>query len=160
MGIGPEKNREVLPAPVLFCPRTPDLLCHPERLFLVPRQGHESHFLPTPDGGPQGLLMTGWAVMDQGIGHPQDGLRTPVIVFQSHHLRIGKEVSKLQDVADLGTSPSIDTLVVIPHHTDIMGRPDQLHEQIHLQSVGVLELIHRHVSVAVPPVITGLLEFP
>ena len=69
-------------------------------------------------------------------------------------------MSKLQDIAHLCPSPPIDTLIIVSDHADIVGWPDQLHQQVHLQTVGILKLIHGDVAVALPPVFTGLPLLP
>ncbi len=48
---------------------------------------------------------------------------------------------KLKDIGDLCSAPSVDTLIVIPDHTDVPMPAAQIAHQFQLQTVCILKLI-------------------
>ena len=63
---------------------------------------------------PQGLLGPAFVIVDDGIGRMEDSLRRAVVLFQFDRRRIGIVPREVDDVADIGTAPGVNTLVASP----------------------------------------------
>lgn len=68
---------------------------------------------------PQGLLGPAFVIVDDGIGRMEDSLRRAVVLFQFDRRRIGIVPREVDDVADIGTAPGVNTLVGIADDADI-----------------------------------------
>lgn len=68
---------------------------------------------------PQGLLGPAFVIVDDGIGRMEDSLRRAVVLFQLNRRRIGVVPREVDDVADIGTAPGVNTLVGIANDADI-----------------------------------------
>ena len=55
-----------------------------------------------------------------------DCIRATVVDFQPNDLRIWEKLFKLQDIGNLGTTPAVNTLVIVTHHTDVIGLANEL----------------------------------
>ena len=78
----------------------------------------------------------------------QDGVGGAVIFLQPDDLGIWEKLFELKDVGDLRAAPAVDRLVVISDDADMeMRRADELLEELHLEGIGVLELVHRDAGI-------------
>src|SRR5262249_20169866 len=105
------------------------------------------------DLAPKRLAETTLVLGDQARSSPKDMRHTTVVLLETTDPGAGKSLLKAQDVADLGTAPAVDRLVVITNTTDI---PPPLAEQSQpeiLGNIGVLILIDQHIFE--PPLIIG-----
>ena len=53
-------------------------------------------------------------------------------------------VSEIQDIINISTTETIDTLRIITHRTDTLLFLTKLHHDIHLNLIGILILIHKN----------------
>ena len=111
-------------------------IVHMEQLdqlaFLVLRP--EAFGLPVP------------VVLDHGIGRIQDILRGAVVLLQTDHLGIRKDLLELQNVFDICAAEFVDRLVVIAHNTDVVILGCQETHKHKLRGVGILILIHGDIA--------------
>ena len=80
-------------------------------------------------------------VFYQLVGEPNDFCRTPIIVLQANNFRSGKVLLEIEDVFHLGTAPTVDGLIVIPHDADVVMRLDQRRDDLELHLVRILILV-------------------
>ena len=79
------------------------------------------------------------------MGSGEDMRGRAVILFQPHHLGLGPVVGEAQDVGHLGATPTVDALVVVTHHAQVLVPLGQgMHDAI-LQTVGVLVFVDQQV---------------
>ena len=71
-------------------------------------------------------------------------------------MEIGKIEHDLLQVLDLGTTPLINALVIISHHTNIILWALEQLQQLILHAIGILELVHKDISKAVLQLATDL----
>ena len=97
--------------------------------------------------GDQRFVVSHRVVADQSIGHRQDFGGTAIVVFQVDDLGIGPIVLEVQDVSHIGTTPSINRLIVITDHTEIAVPQRQMFGDAVLAAVGVLVFVNQHMIV-------------
>ena len=68
---------------------------------------------------PKCLSRPAFVVVDDGVGGVQDGLGRAVILFELDRRCVGIVPGKVDDVADVGTAPGVDTLVGIADDADV-----------------------------------------
>ena len=95
---------------------------------------------------PKALLLTVPVIFDHGVRRIQNILRRPVVLLQADHLRIRKDLLKLQNVFDVRTAKLIDRLVVITHNTDIVILRRQQAYKHKLRSIRILIFIHGNIT--------------
>ena len=79
------------------------------------------------------------------IGRLKDVLGGTVILLKGDDFRPRKVLLKIKNVSDLCSSPTIDGLIIVPDHADILMLLHQTSDQMILNEVGVLEFVHHHV---------------
>jgi hypothetical protein len=95
---------------------------------------------------PEALGHPAWILGDDRVGRGEDVPVAPVVLLQLHHPGAPVEVGEAEDVAHLGPAPAVDGLVVVADHDQIgLRRWGDLLQQLVLDGVGVLELVHQHV---------------
>ncbi len=95
--------------------------------------------------GPQLLFLALAIVDDHGVRGLQDGLGRAVVLLQLEDARGGKVALELQDVADVGPAPSVDRLILVADHADVVLAGGQRAQQQVLHPVGVLIFVHQQV---------------
>ena len=95
---------------------------------------------------PKALGLPVPVVLDHGICRIQDILRGPVVLLQSDHLRIRKDLFKLQNVFYIRTAEFINRLVVIAHNTDVVVLCRQETHKHKLRGVCILIFIHGDIT--------------
>ena len=84
---------------------------------------------------------------NQRVGHLKNGTSTAIVVFQPDHFGVRPIFRKAQDVADIGTPPRINRLVIVTDDTQITVVLDKGFGDSVLASVGVLVFIDKDVIV-------------
>ena len=79
---------------------------------------------------------------DGGVGHRQNFRRAPVIGLDLVHIRSGIALRKIQDVRKIRAPPSVDALRVVAHHRQVVMPARQQIDEIALEPVRVLVLVH------------------
>ena len=126
-------------------PLLPDPVHHPFGLQAPLVQELEGQVFPFPQARPEGLAQTLTVVGDDRARRVQDPLGGAVVLLQLDLGGLGEVPLEVQDVADIGPSPSVDRLVFVPHDAEIVVLPGQmLHQQI-LGAVGVLVFVHQQI---------------
>ncbi len=87
-------------------------------------------------------------MLNEAIGGIQNRLGGPVIFGQNHPFRLLKVGGKIQKIAQRRPPELVDTLVVITDDGDILVALGQQAEQLKLNIIGVLKLVHQDVFVA------------
>ena len=150
--VGAEQDREILPRPPRGERGPLDLADHELRLGGVARQGDQADLVLARQPAPERLAAPPQVVPDDAVGGVQDGRGAAVILLEADDLRVLEEALEREQVLDLGPAPPVDALVVVAHHADVAGGPHEVAQQVHLQAVGVLELVHQDVVELVAPV--------
>ena len=70
--------------------------------------------------GPEGFRFSCRIVCNHTICRIQDILRGTVILLELNDLAIFIFLFELQDIADIGSPPAINGLVIITHYTNIL----------------------------------------
>ena len=94
---------------------------------------------------PEGLLFSKPVSLNNTIGRLKDVLGGTVILLKGDDFRPRKVLLKIKNVSDLCSSPTIDGLIIVPDHADILMLLHQTSDQMILNEVGVLEFVHHHV---------------
>ena len=109
--------------------------------------------------GEQILLDAVTVVADQGVRPLEDMRLAAVILIEDDRLTAFEIALKVHDDIHIGAPPCIDGLVRIAHHAQLrLRRAEQLDDVI-LQLVDILELIHMDVIKAALPLLADPL-FP
>ncbi|CAB4989526.1 unannotated protein [freshwater metagenome] len=83
-------------------------------------------------------------VGDDRIGRIQNGLGAAVVLCQNHRCHFGKRGFKLQNVAEVGATKSVHTLVGVTHNTHIVvKRAKHQHDGV-LRHVRVLVFVDQN----------------
>ena len=82
---------------------------------------------------------------DNGVGQFEDGSGGAVVLLQPVHLGPLPDILELQDVADIGTAPAVDALVVVADNGDVLVFVAEQFQPFMLNRVGVLIFIDEHV---------------
>ncbi len=82
---------------------------------------------------------------NEAVGSLNDGLGRAIVLFEFEELGTLQLLLKVQDVVDVGTTETIDTLRVIAHGTHTLLLLAELHHDRHLHVVGILVLIHQDI---------------
>ena len=89
-------------------------------------------------------------MLDQPIGDAQDRFRRAVVRLQTHDLGARVVLLEGEDLGDVRSAPSVDRLVVIAHDAQVAVPIRQLAQDLVLGFVGVLVLVHVHVTEPLP----------
>ncbi len=79
---------------------------------------------------------------DGGVGDLENFRRAAVIGFDLEHLRAGITLGKFEDVREVRAAPGVNALRVVAHHRDVVVARGQQVNQIALELVRVLILVH------------------
>ncbi len=74
--------------------------------------------------------------------------RRAIILLQFDHRGIGIIPLKIQNIADIGASEAVHTLIIIPHHAQVPVASREEVEQVVLRHIGILILIHHNIAQA------------
>ena len=96
---------------------------------------------------PEGLALAALVVFDNAVGRVQDVGGGTVVLFQPDDLRAGEMLLEVQDVLDGGAPETVDALVIVAHHTDVLLRPGEQAHQMELGNAGVLILVYKDVLI-------------
>ena len=109
-------------------------------------ENHELNERPLSLAGPKGLVLAQWVVSDHGIGCLENGVIGAVILFQLDDSNSGKVILEVKQIGNLGSPPTVDTLIIIADNADILMFACQSLEQLKLLAVGVLIFVHHDVA--------------
>ena len=91
------------------------------------------------------LLNLSLVILDHLIGHMQNALGTAVVLFQLDHFHIVVIFPELQNILNGGSAERVNTLCIIPYHTNILVHGTQEFDYFVLGGVGILVLINQDV---------------
>ena len=116
---------------------------------LVCRQEH-GDLVAVGGVGEQVLGLARAIVRDDGVGRVEDIARRAVVLLELDRLRLGPVALEVEDVADVGTAPRVDGLVVVAddHEVSVAAR-EHLRDLV-LCLVGVLVLVDQDVPETAP----------
>ena len=80
-----------------------------------------------------------------------------VVLFQFDDLRAGIILFEIEDVGDIRAAPTVDGLVLIADHANVVMVSDEQSQQAVLAVVGVLVFIHENVFELVPVFLSDVL---
>ena len=86
----------------------------------------------------------------QAISRLDDILRRAIVLFQFEHTTAIILLLEVEDIVDISSTKSIDTLCIVSHHAYVLMATGQLPHYLLLNVVGVLILIHKHEAVTLP----------
>ena len=119
-------------------------LHHPdEELRLVPLVfvANNTDFGTVVVFGPKSLGLTIDVTRDDRVGDAQNAPGRPIVLLELDHLGARKLPAKIENVAAVGPSPTIDALVVVSHHAEVLMLRDQGSDQAILSVVGILKFV-------------------
>ena len=96
---------------------------------------------------PEGLALAALVVFYNAVGRVQDVGGGTVVLFQPDDLCAGEMLLEVQDVLDGGAPETVDALVIVAHHTDVLFRPGEQAHQMELGHTGVLILVYKDILV-------------
>ena len=106
-----------------------------------------THQWPLPSPFPRTLpCVSALVLFYQAVGRADNGLGGTVILLQLEDLRIGIYFRKIENIVNIGTTEGVDTLCIIPHHTDMLMVLGKLQHDAVLCKIGILILIHQNVT--------------
>ena len=146
----------ILPA-AAFIDGGHDLARDEMRLVLLVSAAIGLHQFSSRLAGPQGLPLSPLVVGDYGVGRVEDMGGRPIVLLQTDRPAASVLILKGENVLDGGTAETVDALVVISHHADIVPFAGQQCRQPVLKIVGVLILIDHDVLELSGPVSPGFL---
>ena len=83
-------------------------------------------------------------MLNQTVCGIDNSLGRAVVLFQLEKFGIIEMASEIQDIINISTTETIDTLRIITHRTDTLLFLTKLHHDIHLNLIGILILIHKN----------------
>ena len=102
--------------------------------------------LPSPFSENTSLRICHWFFSIRLFGRADNGLGGTVILLQLEDLRIGIYFRKVENIVNIGTTEGVDTLCIIPHHTDMLMVLGKLQHNAVLCKIGILILIYQNVT--------------
>ena len=130
-----------------------DAFYNPFRFFASVLRMVKHWRLATRTNRLQNLLDSVLVILDDRIRHLQNARRRAVIVLQQNRLRAFMELVKFQNAIDIGTAPTINRLVRIAHHKQVLVVTRKQIRQAVLLSVNILVLVDHHVHHALAPLV-------
>src|SRR5699024_10769670 len=85
-------------------------------------------------------------VGDDSVGGPQNGFGGAVVLLQPDDAGLFILFLEIQDIFNGSAAETIDTLIVVADHTDILVLASQERRQQILQMVGVLILVNQDIA--------------
>ena len=80
-----------------------------------------------------------------GVGDVEDLLRGAVVALEQHRAGVREHVGEAEDVTGARRAEAVDRLEVVADHAEAPSPAMQLPDDVHLQRVDVLVLVHEHV---------------
>ena len=87
-------------------------------------------------------------VRDDGVRRRKDVAHAAIVLLELNHVRLREVALELKDVAQIGSAPGIDRLIVVAHHHDVAVRSSKQHRDLVLSMIGVLVLVNHDVAEA------------
>ncbi len=147
MSIRPVEDRKI---PVASGYLFPDLINHIQGLIMFVFGMIHHDRLTRWVLRPEEFFRSVEVVADHTACRLEDRLGRSVVLLEFDDLGSGEVFLEVQYVRDVGTAPSVNGLIVIPHNTDVPMGFNQKLDQFILDGVGVLKLINHHVAQQVP----------
>ena len=122
-----------------------DLAAHRVALLRLIQAGHEHRALRARPVRPQGLLVTLGRAGDDLVGGGQDWRCGTIVALEPHDSCPGEPCGEIQDIADRGRTERVDGLGVVADHGHVSRRPVHVPQDVGLEGVGVLVLVHQEV---------------
>ena len=94
-------------------------------------------------GTPQGLAIAIAIVCDDLVGGIKNVWSAAIVLLQLDDLRPWKHLVEAQDIAGVGTAPTIDRLIVVTHNAEIVVLLNERSNHHQLRSVCVLVLVNQ-----------------
>ena len=144
LGVGTVKNGKVAIFATVLTLDAFDVLADYQSLFLVAIGRLVQQFLALVILAEHILWYLVAVMLDEAVGCVDDGLRTTIVLFEFEELGIIKMLGKIEDVVDVRTTKTIDTLRIIADGTYTLFLLAELQDDIHLHMIGVLVLIDQN----------------
>ena len=160
LGIGTVENGKITILTAILAPDTLHVLRHNRRLFLVAVSRLILNLLALRILAEHILRNLVAVMLDQTVSRLNDGLGRAVVLFQFEETRSLKLALIVENIIDIGTTETIDTLRVITHGTNTLLLLTELHDDRHLNVVGILILIHQDIIEAGGIFVANILMFP
>ena len=160
LGIGAVENGKITILAAILAPDTLHVLRHNRRLFLVAVSRLILNLLALRILAEHILRNLVAVMLDQTVSRLNDGLGRAVVLFQFEETRALKLALIVENIIDIGTTETIDTLRVITHGTNTLLLLTELHDDRHLNVVGILILIHQDIIEAGGIFVANILMLP
>ena len=160
LGIGTIENGKITILAAILAPDTLHVLRHNRRLFLVAVSRLILNLLTLRILAEHILRNLVAVMLDQTVSRLNDGLGRAVVLFQFEETRALKLALIVENIIDIGTTETIDTLRVITHGTNTLLLLTELHDDRHLNVIGILILIHQDIIEAGGIFVANILMFP
>ena len=92
---------------------------------------------------PKSLTQPRLVLRDHCSGRLKHVLDAPVILFEADHRCVVEVLLEVQNVADIRPAPTIDGLVLVTDHANVLALRQQPHQLV-LASICVLIFVHHH----------------
>ena len=145
LGVGTIQNGEIMIFAIILTLDALDVLSHDYRLFLVAVSRFVLQLLAYRIFAIYILLDLVAVKLNQTVGCLHDGLSRTVVLFQLEETCSLQLLLIIQNIVDIGTTETVDTLRIITHSTYPQLLLAQLHHDRHLHMVGVLILIYQDI---------------
>ena len=160
LGIGAVENGKITILAAILALDTLHILRHNRRLFLVAVSRLILNLLALRILAEHILRNLVAVVFNQTVSRLNDGLGRTVVLFQFEETRSLKLALIVENIIDIGTTETIDTLRVITHGTNTLLLLTELHDDRHLNVIGILILIHQDIIEAGGIFVANILMFP
>ena len=160
LGIGTVENGKITILASILAPDTLHILRHNHRLFLVAVSRLIQNLLALRILTEHILRNLVAVMLYQTVSRLNDCLGRTVVLFQFEETRTLKLALIVENIIDIGTTEAIDTLRIITHGTNTLLLLTELHDDRHLNVVGILILIHQDIIEAGGIFVANILMFP
>ena len=160
LGIGAVENGKITILAAILAPDTLHVLRHNRRLFLVAVSRLILNLLTLRILAEHILRNLVAVMLDQTVSRLNDGLGRAVVLLQFEETRALKLALIVENIIDIGTTETIDTLRVITHGTNTLLLLTELHDDRHLNVIGILILIHQDIIEAGGIFVANILMLP
>ena len=89
-------------------------------------------------------------LFDQTVGSADNGLRRTIILLQFEHFCVRVNLREIENIIDIRSTERVDTLRIIPYHTNTLILFRQLEYDAMLRIVRILILIHQYITELLP----------
>ena len=160
LGIGAVENGKITILAAILAPDTLHILRNNCRLFLVAVSRLILNLLPLRILAEHILRNLVAVMLDQTVSRLNDSLGRAVVLLQFEETRALKLALIVENIIDIGTTETIDTLRVITHGTNTLLLLTELHDDRHLNVIGILILIHQDIIEAGSIFVANILMLP